>query len=388
MLQLTGWISGHTSLLGKVSASYLSADGMAIKTYGAFIMSIEKFSPRITGEVIPYTQVNTHVVQNITDPIALAIWVYLLTLPPSWNVVKEYLEKHFKIGQDRIKKTFAYLHRCGLIEYVRGRNENGRLQKVEIRVLNGSKFLNNIENKKLSTEIATTGVKTTPVVNHTCGKQPPINNIYNKINNIKKTKHRDRVENFELPNGLSPELWSEYEAHRKAIKKPLSPQAKKLAINKLKKMQCEGIDIVEVINESILNGWAGLFTSRNAKVNSGSTISRQPMPTQRVEQKSTVRDYREVLAENEKRDREYHDTMKNYFDAEEKRRKEKLSDLKAVAGQTLADELARSKMMETIRARKQPERTPQQALELFRQQLQQKDLLNAKAICQETTMPE
>ncbi len=131
-------------------------------------MSVEKFNPKVKGESIPYLQANRHVVQNITNTDSLAVWIYLLSLPADWNIIKEHVQKHFHIGQDKLKKIFAYLKRVNLIDYVKERRADGTLGTTEIIVLNGSKF--NDGTADLSTE-NTTGVKTTPLENHTCGSE-------------------------------------------------------------------------------------------------------------------------------------------------------------------------------------------------------------------------
>ncbi len=130
--------------------------------------SIEMFNPLVEGEAIPYLQANRHVVQNISNAECLGVWVYLLTLPRDWKVIKEHVQKHFHIGQDKLKRIFAYLKRVRLLEYVQERRADGTVGTTKIIVLNGSKF--NDGTNDLSTEI-TAGVKTTPPENHTCGNQ-------------------------------------------------------------------------------------------------------------------------------------------------------------------------------------------------------------------------
>jgi transcription initiation factor IIE alpha subunit len=85
-------------------------------------MSIEKVDfQKVVKEQIPYTLVCTKVIQQIQDPLALAMWVYLLSLPPEWNINKAQLKNHFKIGDNRLKRTLSFLSKSKLIEYVRKR---------------------------------------------------------------------------------------------------------------------------------------------------------------------------------------------------------------------------------------------------------------------------
>lgn len=205
-------------------------------------MSVEKFNPSISGESIPYVQANTHVIQNIDNLEALAVWIYLLTLPKDWLVMKSHIKKHFGIGDDKIKRIFAYLKRCGLIEYVRERDEKGKLRKSEIKVLNGTRFINP---KK------PTGVKTTPLENHTCGKHPTTKNIKKQIKQKEKIIH--------IPTWLSAEVWDEFKQYRIERKKPMTPLAEKKLIKELTKLKEKGNDPVEVLNRSILNNWTSVY---------------------------------------------------------------------------------------------------------------------------------
>lgn len=166
-------------------------------------MSIEKFNPRISGEAIPYTQVNNNVVQNMTNCEAFHVWAYLLSLPADWRVVKEHLKNHFGFGNQKIKKIFAYLHLCNLIEYTRARTAEGKMHKVEIRVLNGSRF-NNVTEKKL---VHTTGSEIHPVDNPPGGVWPTTNKTNNT--NKQKTKNKHSCASQDAPS-LFDEFWKEY----------------------------------------------------------------------------------------------------------------------------------------------------------------------------------
>jgi hypothetical protein len=63
----------------------------------------------------------------------------------------------------------------------------------------------------------------------------------------------------ELPQWLPQDAWIAFIQMRKAIRKPLTEYAKKLAIKKLEQLKAEGNSPEEVLNQSILNDWQGLF---------------------------------------------------------------------------------------------------------------------------------
>ncbi len=70
---------------------------------------------------IPYEMVSREVAQSITNPNALAIWLYLLTKPEDWTVRRTDIKKHFSIGDVGYKKAIDQLIDLGLFhkEFVR-----------------------------------------------------------------------------------------------------------------------------------------------------------------------------------------------------------------------------------------------------------------------------
>lgn len=84
----------------------------------------------------------------------------------------------------------------------------------------------------------------------------------NKATLKDKTKDTHRQKRDVLivpPPFLNEQLWKEFLEHRKSIKSPMSEIAQKKAFNALDKMHEQGQDIEQVINNSIVNGWKGLF---------------------------------------------------------------------------------------------------------------------------------
>ncbi len=212
-------------------------------------MSIEKFNPSITGETIPYVQANTFVIQNITNIEALAVWIYLLTLPKDWEVVKAHIKKHFGLGDNKVKTIFAYLNKHLLIEYIQERGEDGKMRQIEIKVLNGSRFI---------PEAETAGSITAPPENRTCGKQAPTKNI------DKQRKQKEQI--IHIPSWLSKESWEEFQQHRREMKKPMSALAQRKIINELSRLKDKGQDPHAVLNVSILSGWSGIFEIKKPHV--------------------------------------------------------------------------------------------------------------------------
>ena len=82
-----------------------------------------------------------------------------------------------------------------------------------------------------------------------------------KVDGRAKPQKPDKQE-IELPAWLNPDDWESLVEHRKSIKSPMSLQAQRLSIAKLDELRRKGHDPTEVINQTIMHGWKGLFPLR------------------------------------------------------------------------------------------------------------------------------
>ncbi|HCB3244106.1 TPA: replication protein [Klebsiella pneumoniae] len=88
----------------------------------------------------------------------------------------------------------------------------------------------------------------------------------------------------QLPDWLSAEIWSSWVAYRRDLKKPIkSQQTVTQAINLLDRCRLNGYSPDEIINQSIANGWQGLFEPKGAKP--------QPRQQVRVAENFSGKDY-------------------------------------------------------------------------------------------------
>lgn len=70
----------------------------------------------------------------------------------------------------------------------------------------------------------------------------------------------------QLPDWLSAKIWSSWVAYRRDLKKPIkSQQTVTQAINLLDRCRLNGYSPEEIINQSIANGWQGLFEPKGAR---------------------------------------------------------------------------------------------------------------------------
>lgn len=67
------------------------------------------------------------------------------------------------------------------------------------------------------------------------------------------------------PAFLDKQTWFDFLSHRKAIKKPMSPQAITRMWNKLERMEAAGYDANKLLEVSMINGWQDVFEKDEAK---------------------------------------------------------------------------------------------------------------------------
>jgi hypothetical protein len=91
--------------------------------------------------------------------------------------------------------------------------------------------------------------------------------LFNTSCSVKKpAKEKKALQSVDLPIWLSQRIWDDFVTHRKAIKKPLTQRAAELSLEKLAELREKGNDPVEVIKQSILCGYTGLFELKRSQV--------------------------------------------------------------------------------------------------------------------------
>ncbi len=106
-------------------------------------MSIKKLDfATVIQNKQPFTVFKNVICQNIDDPTAGMIWVFLSTLPPLWEVNRVHLMKKFKCGRDKLDKHLTFLKTVGLLEFEPIRSPSGSFIKWNIIVNADSEYFN------------------------------------------------------------------------------------------------------------------------------------------------------------------------------------------------------------------------------------------------------
>ena len=202
-------------------------------------------------------------------------------------------------GESTFKGGLQYLAdwtkttKRGVMKNIQSLVEKGYIEKIE-NVINGVKFceyratefhrvVNRVqrgsEQSSMGSELSSMGGS----------ELSSPNNIYknNKDNNIKGNINKKGASACESKNAINNETkkknvliyypldeklnsaFSDYVYNRKKLRKPMTDRAITLAIKKLDEMTHDNDEKIEILNQSIMNGWAGLFPLKDEKKASG-----------------------------------------------------------------------------------------------------------------------
>lgn len=155
-----------------------------------------------------------------------------------------------KIDRSHVSKSVADLKEKNVILEANG----GRISHgVEVKSIGLNKNY-----KSWTTDAKTATVaKTAQVLNQLhdrCQNGPPTD--AKTAHTERKTKEKKEKA---LPSFIDVQLWAEFKKFRKEIKSPLTETAESRALSKLERLHGEGQDVALVIEQSIENGWKGLF---------------------------------------------------------------------------------------------------------------------------------
>ena len=103
----------------------------------------------------------------------------------------------------------------------------------------------------------------------TVSKTPPVSP------REKKSARKPKPPEVQLPGWVDAETWSAFVDMRKKIRKPMTDHAKQLALNKLAKLREAGQDANEVLRQSIMNSYQGLFPVKSDETTQRTFTSRE-----------------------------------------------------------------------------------------------------------------
>lgn len=164
----------------------------------------------------------------------------MLSLPDNWNYSVEGLVAISKESKTVIQSTLKELEDLKYLKRTRVQNSKGQFE-----------YIYDIYEKP---QTENPYMDNMPLLNT---KELNTNNINNKKN--KKETEFDSLINNNFENEELKQTIYEFIKMRKTIKKPLTTKALELTINKLKKLSIDSDEQIEILNNSIMNNWLGIF---------------------------------------------------------------------------------------------------------------------------------
>ena len=164
-----------------------------------------------------------------------------------------------------------------LIKAIKDLEALGYLRKETIKGVGNRYYVEEVGENKTTEKISsvknpTGGVWKTQL--EVCEKPNTINTKTNtKINtNNKKEKEKtniDKIINTYTENNSLVEAIKDFIKMRKTIKKPITDRGLKMILNKLDQYGNDDLEKIEILENSIMNCWQGVFELKNKKVPSG-----------------------------------------------------------------------------------------------------------------------
>ena len=164
----------------------------------------------------------------------------MLSLPDNWNYSVEGLVAISKESKTVIQSTLKELEDLKYLKRTRLQNSKGQFE-----------YIYDIYEKP---QTENPYMDNMPLLNI---KELNTNNINNKKN--KKETEFDSLIKNNFENEELKQTVYEFIKMRKAIKKPLTTRGLELMIDKLKKMTSNTNEQIQILNNSIMNNWLGIF---------------------------------------------------------------------------------------------------------------------------------
>ena len=192
-----------------------------------------------------FTTINNEFIFNKQMSLkAKGLLCHLLALPETWDLYVEEVEKWHKDKKDSIYSGFKELMSLGYVQRIQKR-ESGKFKGFDYIVFEKPKM-----------DLSETVLSET--------ENPHLLNTNNKLNTdiIKK-----KVFDFEELEELNVEVWKKWRAYRKeTFRLTYKPIGEKAAIGKLMRLSQGCHEVQEqIINQSIENGWKGIFDLKEQK---------------------------------------------------------------------------------------------------------------------------
>lgn len=208
-----------------------------------------------------YTAMSNHHLRNKNLSLkAKGLQSLMLSLPTNWDYSLDGLVYICKESYGCLKTVLSELKEHGYLVIEKKQDEKGRFE-YEYHVYE--------EPQVESPQVENPPLDSPPMEN------PPVNQIYNKLTTNKLntnksiTKEERKKANgydailADIPSEELRQALLEFVKMRKLIRSPLTDKALKINICKLFKLSSKVDEQIEIVNQSISNGWKSFYPLKN-----------------------------------------------------------------------------------------------------------------------------
>ena len=206
-----------------------------------------------------FTTINNEFIFNKNLSLkAKGLLCHILALPNDWKLYVEEVEKWHKDGKRAIYSAFKELKENGYLERQQNRS-NGKIV--------GWDYI--IYEKPYTQKLHVQNVD----VENVDVQNQPLLNTNNTKDLIKLNTNNSKTEGIEYPFELNVEAWELWKDFRKKeYRKSYKNLGEKAAIKKLLKLSTSKEEQALILEQSMENGWIGIFALKSEKISKAQSI--------------------------------------------------------------------------------------------------------------------
>lgn len=211
---------------------------------------------------------------------AIGVFMYLWSMPDDWQIMVRQVMKHNNSTEYKVRQALRELRNYGYIKWKRlqgyceydmcedgsyycGDIQHDDTQHDDTQHDNIYIQNNNINKTITKTNTASGFSQSENSVGHKLSSSQNENPTVKESLTVQKPKKEEEVE--VIPNCIDISKWEEWKNYKKEKKQKLTKSTAGKQLQNLQKWYLEGQDPNEIIDNSISNGWAGLFPLKQQK---------------------------------------------------------------------------------------------------------------------------
>lgn len=210
------------------------------------------------------TMSNYHLRDNELSLKAKGLLSQILSLPDEWTYTIAGLVKINKESEGAIKSILKELKDFGYLEIIKERTDKGTYEYIYNIYEEPYTNYPHMDSPKVENPPVDEPPMDEPQVENQLQLNTNISNT-NQLKKEKSNKDNKYIALDSIPDDKLRMALEDFIKHRKDIKRPLTQKALELNIKKLDKLASDNDEKIDIINQSIENGWVGLFPLKKDK---------------------------------------------------------------------------------------------------------------------------